>query len=145
MAKAKSNLVRYRISVPADDKAVIAWLEQQRSPSQSIRVAIKEILPRHGFGDLFSSEVPSDVAFDWGGVEHEADVEAAKETPEAKPLTSRVSRQPKVKVAGAAPKPEEKPGAGIQMGADIMSDFSIGTSIASKEDVSDMKKMMGGV
>lgn len=46
----------YKITVPVSDGRVIAWLENQDSPSLSIRELIKRCVDRRGYADYFDSE-----------------------------------------------------------------------------------------
>ena len=59
--------VRYRFHVPVTDKAVIAWLSMQGDASASIRAVIKEAISAHGYGDMFSSELPEGIDVDVDG------------------------------------------------------------------------------
>lgn len=58
----KRDCVRFRVSVPDDDKATLAWLRNQHTVSLSLRTIIKEAIATHGMGDLFSSELPTEEA-----------------------------------------------------------------------------------
>lgn len=48
---AKAAPSRYRVTVPAADKAVNEWMDMQDNPSVSVRMAIREYIERHGFDD----------------------------------------------------------------------------------------------
>ena len=48
---------RYRISVPDDDEATVAWFANQHNPSVSVRLLIKQYIEQNGIGDFFSSSV----------------------------------------------------------------------------------------
>lgn len=150
MAKPKSKLVRYRLSIPMDDQAVIAWLEQQRSVSQSIRVIVKEAIPKHGYGDLFSSAAPDGLNLDWDNAGDGKSGESGQGLGDTSgQAPTRNARQPKATPQAAPQIPIPKPstdtgnsGAGISMGDDIFADFGIDDTYSSNDHVDDIKKMM---
>lgn len=79
--------VRYRFHVPVTDKAVIAWLSMQGDASASIRAVIKEAISAHGYGDMFSSELPEGIDVDVVGdsVSVTYDEKAPKPAPKSEP------------------------------------------------------------
>lgn len=48
---------RFRVSVPAADEAVLAWIGMQDNHSQSIRMLIRESIERHGYIDVVNRPV----------------------------------------------------------------------------------------
>lgn len=52
---AATEMKRIRISVPTNDKDVLAWLSHQQSVSLSIRELIRFAVSAYGTGDYFSS------------------------------------------------------------------------------------------
>lgn len=150
MAKPKSKLVRYRLSIPMDDQAVIAWLEQQRSVSQSIRVIVKEAIPKHGYGDLFSSAAPDGLSLDWdsvgdGSVNSDGMTGSDAINSVSAQTQSRNARQPRSTAQAPVIQPHmqtDTSDAGISMGDDIFADFGIGDTYSGVDHVDDIKKMM---
>lgn len=96
--------VRYRFHVPVTDKAVIAWLSMQGDASASIRAVIKEAISAHGYGDMFSSELPE-------GIDVDVDGDSVSVTYDEK------AKAPAPKSAPAAPK------AGVVMDDSVIDDF----------------------
>ena len=45
------NDLRYRLNVPPEDESVLQWLKEQKHPSISLRLLIKEDIQRNGFVD----------------------------------------------------------------------------------------------
>jgi hypothetical protein len=54
---AKPQPHRYRVSVPAADEAVVAWMELQDNPSLSVRMLIRESIERQGYVDIVNRPV----------------------------------------------------------------------------------------
>ena len=54
---AKPQPHRFRVSVPAADEAVVAWMELQDNPSLSVRMLIRESIERQGFVDVVNRPV----------------------------------------------------------------------------------------
>ena len=54
---AKPQPHRFRVSVPAADEAVVAWMELQDNPSLSIRMLIRESIERQGYVDVVNRPV----------------------------------------------------------------------------------------
>lgn len=96
--------VRYRFHVPVTDKAVIAWLSMQGDTSASIRAVIKEAISAHGYGDMFSSELPEGIDVDVDGDSVSVTYDEKAKTPAPKP-------------AAASPK------AGVVMDDSVIDDF----------------------
>jgi len=48
---------RFRLSVPAADEAVLAWMDLQDNPSLSIRMLIRESIERLGYVDVINRPV----------------------------------------------------------------------------------------
>ena len=59
---AKSEMKRVRVSVPANDAAVLAWLDAQVNVSASVRELIRREVRSSGVGDVFASDVPDEGA-----------------------------------------------------------------------------------
>lgn len=59
---AKSEMKRVRVSVPANDAAVLAWLDAQVNVSASVRELIRREVRSSGVGDVFASDVPEEGA-----------------------------------------------------------------------------------
>lgn len=53
----KSQPHRFRVSVPAADEAVVAWMGLQDNPSLSVRMLIRESIERNGFVDVVNRPV----------------------------------------------------------------------------------------
>lgn len=47
---------RFRLTVPADDVAVIEWLERQHSVSMSVRMLVRRAIAEGGMRDYFATE-----------------------------------------------------------------------------------------
>lgn len=56
-APAKPQPHRFRVSVPAADKAVLAWMDLQDNPSLSVRMLIRESIERLGYIDVVNRPV----------------------------------------------------------------------------------------
>ena len=107
---AKPQPHRFRVSVPAADEAVVAWMELQDNPSLSVRMLIRESIERLGYVDVVNRPVsqlpgrdrPAGLSEDGGSVQ-----EAAGDAPEARPqLPAPVSApRPRAAVPQAAPAP----------------------------------------
>ena len=54
---AKPQPHRFRVSVPAADEAVVAWMELQDNPSLSVRMLIRESIERQGYVDIVNRPV----------------------------------------------------------------------------------------
>lgn len=80
--------VRYRFHVPVTDKAVIAWLSMQGDASASIRAVIKEAISAHGYGDMFSSELPEGIDVDVDGDSVSVTYDEKAKTPAPKPVST---------------------------------------------------------
>lgn len=48
---------RVRLAVPKDDVWVKRWIDEQQSPSVSIRALIRHYIETYGYGDMFSRPV----------------------------------------------------------------------------------------
>lgn len=48
---------RVRLAVPRDDVWVKRWIDEQQSPSVSIRALIRHYIETYGYGDMFSRPV----------------------------------------------------------------------------------------
>lgn len=48
---------RFRVSVPAADEAMVAWMELQDNPSLSVRMLIRESIERQGYIDIVNRPV----------------------------------------------------------------------------------------
>ena len=85
---AKPQPHRFRVSVPAADEAVVAWMELQDNPSLSVRMLIRESIERHGYVDVVNrpvSQLPRrDRPSAPSGEVPSAD-ESAERAPEARP------------------------------------------------------------
>lgn len=49
--------VRPRLSIPAEDHSVIQWLENQINITDSLRIAVREFIERHGYDDATCLDV----------------------------------------------------------------------------------------
>lgn len=58
MAKATTPPHRVRLTVPADDRVTLEWLEAQASVSASLRVLVREAMAAHGPIDALSRPLP---------------------------------------------------------------------------------------
>ena len=47
--------MRFRLSVPGDDKAVLSWIGKQHNLSMSLRYLIKQAILSGGYKDVFAS------------------------------------------------------------------------------------------
>ena len=47
---------RFRVTVPADDAAVIQWLDCQHSVSMSLRMLVRAAIEEKGMRDYFATE-----------------------------------------------------------------------------------------
>lgn len=54
---AKQQPQRFRVSVPAADEAVLAWMDLQDNPSLSVRMLIRENIERNGYVDVINRPV----------------------------------------------------------------------------------------
>lgn len=54
---AKPQPHRFRVSVPAADEAVVAWMELQDNQSLSVRMLIRESIERNGYIDVVNRPV----------------------------------------------------------------------------------------
>lgn len=93
---AKPQPHRFRVSVPAADEAVVAWMELQDNPSLSVRMLIRESIERQGYIDIVNrpvSQLPRR-GHPAGSAEEAAAVEEG--VPEA---------QPQIPISASAPKP----------------------------------------
>lgn len=54
---AKQQPQRFRVSVPAADEAVLAWMDLQDNPSLSVRMLIRENIERNGYVDVINKPV----------------------------------------------------------------------------------------
>ena len=54
---AKPQPHRFRVSVPAADEAVVAWMELQDNASLSVRLLIRESIERNGYVDVMNKPV----------------------------------------------------------------------------------------
>ncbi|MGY4541369.1 hypothetical protein ACVWY0_001278 [Arthrobacter sp. UYNi723] len=54
---AKQQPQRFRVSVPAADEAVLAWMDLQDNPSLSMRMLIRENIERNGYVDVINRPV----------------------------------------------------------------------------------------
>lgn len=51
--------MRIRVNVPADDEAVVEWLNLQHDRSLSIRMIIRDAIRRYGMKDFFATSTDS--------------------------------------------------------------------------------------
>lgn len=92
--------MRLRISIPPDDKAVIAWMNAQHDRSMSIRMIIRDAIERYGMRDFFATS--------------EGEIQQ-RNTPGPKPNSVRrtdsekAAKQPSDERARAVMTPEAKP------------------------------------
>lgn len=52
MAQQSGEPRKVRWTVPAVDTSVIAWLDAQAKPTQSLRLLVREAVQRHGYTDV---------------------------------------------------------------------------------------------
>lgn len=105
---AKPQPHRFRVSVPAADEAVVAWMELQDNPSLSVRMLIRESIERHGFVDVVNRPVsqlsghgrPAVPSREGRSVE-----EAAEAVPKARPQTPVSDPAPRPRAAVPQPAP----------------------------------------
>lgn len=93
---AKPQPHRFRVSVPAADEAVVAWMELQDNPSLSVRMLIRESIERQGYIDIVNrpvSQLPKP-GHPAGSPEEARGVE--EDVPEA---------QPQIPLSASAPNP----------------------------------------
>lgn len=55
--QSKATPQRFRVSVPAADEAVLAWMALQDNPSLSMRMLIRENIERNGYIDVVNRPV----------------------------------------------------------------------------------------
>lgn len=99
-APAKPQPHRFRVSVPAADEAVVAWMELQDNPSLSVRMLIRESIERLGYIDV----VNRPVAQLPGGVRAAGAPEDAPGSPSQPPAAAQPRRDPE-----RAPEPAREP------------------------------------
>ena len=105
---AKPQPHRFRVSVPAADEAVVAWMELQDNPSLSVRMLIRESIERLGYVDVVNRPVSQLPGRDRPTSEEGGSVqEAAAAAPQALPqLPIPVSApRPRPAVPQSAPAP----------------------------------------
>lgn len=51
----RAEPMRFRLSVPHDDEAVLSWIGRQHNLSMSVRFLIKQAIQTSGYKDVFSS------------------------------------------------------------------------------------------
>ena len=56
-ASATDKYHRVRLAIPKDDVWVKQWIDEQQSPSVSIRALIRHYIETYGYGDMFSRPV----------------------------------------------------------------------------------------
>lgn len=88
------NDLRYRLNVPPEDESVLQWLKEQKHPSISLRLLIKEDIQRNGFVDVTCRSVEP-------AVRRSRDSEFAEDRPKRR--TRRTTKKAAETVVPAVP------------------------------------------
>lgn len=117
---AKPQPHRFRVSVPAADEAVVAWMELQDNPSLSVRMLIRESIERQGFVDVVNRPVsqlprqartaePSEEARAVEAPVGETRLQASVPAPEPEfwPEAPTPAQRPNAALGASAPAPSE--------------------------------------
>lgn len=168
---AKSEMKRVRVSVPANDAAVLAWLDAQVNVSASVRELIRREVRSSGVGDVFASDVPEEGApkrkrrqgrpagtrnGDYAtvatapAVQH-VPVQQLVQQPEPQPQTA-AQPTPMPKATRSKRKAPARTGGGIQLSADSLGEFGVeldvedaGAHDAAADAFDEIAAMMGEV
>lgn len=106
---AKPQPHRFRVSVPAADEAVVAWMELQDNPSLSVRMLIRESIERQGYIDIVNRPVSQLPTRGHASVSPEEARAVQEDVPEVQPQVPTVASVPKPVAVVPAPAPQAQP------------------------------------
>ncbi|WP_394941182.1 hypothetical protein [Psychromicrobium sp. YIM B11713] len=100
-AKRKPEPRRVRLTVPAVDESVLAWLDLQDNASASMRMLVRESIARDGYIDVINKPVEQ-LPRRGRPPQGEADEQSNTPPPEAQAMEEQVHRTPAQRAASPA-------------------------------------------